>query len=103
MIDFEIVDTTIKISFNKQELDLSDARQLELIVSSIQKEFYKEIILDFNGVKFMNSTTMGQIAKLMQDAKNKNATIFSKGKIDPFVFQLFSISGLEDFILNSKQ
>ncbi|MCC6274343.1 MAG: STAS domain-containing protein [Leptospiraceae bacterium] len=102
MIEFRKEDTTIKIAFKKQELDISDAKELETIVGSLQSQKYDKVILNFQGVKFMNSTTMGQIAKLIQDAKNKKAVIASTGEIDPFVYQLFSISGLDGFLTNPE-
>ena len=100
-MDFVKEDTTIKINFNKQELDITDAKELEGFINSLQNQKFEKVVLNFDGVKFMNSTTMGQIAKLLQAAKNKKASITSTGEIDPFVFQLFAISGLEGFILQS--
>ena len=78
------------------------SKELETIVGSLQSQKYDKVILNFQGVKFMNSTTMGQIAKLIQDAKNKKAVIASTGEIDPFVYQLFSISGLDGFLTNPE-
>ena len=98
MISFTKQDSTIKISFNKPELDISDAKELETILSSVSAEKYDRLIFNFDGVKFMSATAMRRVAKLIQDAKNKNASVSSIGKIDHFLHQLFSISGLEGYI-----
>ncbi|MBE7413424.1 MAG: STAS domain-containing protein [Leptospiraceae bacterium] len=102
MIEIKKEDSTIKISFQKPEFDIGDVKELEGIVTSLINQSYVKLIFDFQTVKFINSTTMGQIAKLIQDAKNKNAKIFFNGEIDPFVYQLFSISGLEEYLNNRE-
>ncbi|MCE9500728.1 MAG: hypothetical protein K8R21_09540 [Leptospira sp.] len=99
MIEFIIKNNAININFRKKELGFDDSREMSSINSQIPSlTEYREIVVTFDTVRLISSTFMGQLARFVQIAKANNMEVSVKGFIDPFVFQLLSISGLESYL-----
>ena len=98
MIEIAIENNIVIINFEQKELGFYDSSNLDAINSQMEHSEYKQIQLSLENVRFISSTFMGQLARFAQTAKSKNIEILVKGFVDPFVFQLLSISRLESYM-----
>ena len=93
------INLTENIFYLEGRLDLSSAEKIKKEIEENYLKF-KEVILDFSEVKFMNSAGLGGIISIYKMLVENDKFLILKN-MKPHIFSIFEIAGLTK-ILNVK-
>ncbi len=88
------------------ELDFTEAGNFrDFIVSTVEKNSFKKLILDFSKLKFIDSSGLGVLIHLSNKAKKEQATKLYILQPNEYIMDILKLTKLFKFftIVNSKE
>jgi anti-sigma B factor antagonist len=84
------------------EVDVYNAPQLKEILHTLLDKHNSSIIIDCQGLKYIDSTGLGVLIGVLKRVKDYNGNIFIKN-LKPYIKKIFTITGLDKIFLIEVQ
>lgn len=89
----------IRIYELEGRIDIGGAAILNKVLQGTVADGHRKIVLDMNGVSYMNSESLHILAKIQTDNRHRGGDL-RLARLNPLVQRLFNIAGLGRFFPN---
>lgn len=84
------------------EVDVYNAPQLKEVLHSLLDQHNSSIVIDCQGLKYIDSTGLGVLIGVLKRVKDNNGSI-SIRNLKPYIKKIFTITGLDKIFLIEVQ